>query len=141
VPSLGSLRISDRFSLSSTKYGPSVIAGRTTHIAAAPPAVLPAVVAALVAAVVAALVALASVGAAVKTVVLVAAEAVGAAATGPVAVRPATLGAQAASAAALMAPSTASASRRLKSRPTGRSSLSISILPRKSLTLIVAKAI
>ena len=36
-PSLGSDRMSERFNRSSTKYGPSVISGRTTHDASPPP--------------------------------------------------------------------------------------------------------
>src|SRR5262245_34672145 len=94
------------------------MAGRTTHIAAT---VLLELVAAVVATVVEPAVAAALVGAIVGTSVAGAAVLAGA----WVAVD---AWAQAARAAALNAPSTTSASRRLSTRPIGRSSLSISIL-------------
>src|SRR6266851_3894449 len=84
---VGSLRMSERFSFSSTKYGPSVRAGRTTHD-----------------------------GRTIAAAALVAATAVGAVVEGDETVA----GAQAARNAE--PPSSARTSRRLRIRPTGRSS-------------------
>src|SRR5581483_1380787 len=130
VPSDGSERMSERLSFSSTKYGPSVSSGRTMQEGKA---TLVAAVVGAVFALAAATVATCCCAVAMAVGLFAATTAVCASAFGTAAVAAlvgctvdTSPGAQAASAAALIAalaaPNSASASRRLKTRPMGRSS-------------------
>src|SRR3990170_1129285 len=105
-PSDGSERMSDRMSISSTKYGPSVSSGRTTHAGVRMTVVNPASEVA--------------VEPPASTPVALGPSATAVAATS-------SLGAHATSSAAPAVPNSARTSLRLRTLPTGRSSLSISL--------------